>query len=76
MSTRMSSESEYIAGLARCHSKRFLKPWVWARESQLPISASITGQRGWLNLRFLMVSATRVPTESQREQRHEETGRR
>jgi hypothetical protein len=32
-----------------------------------------TDQRGWLNLRLLMATLTRVPTESQREQRHEET---
>ena len=40
MSTRMSSESEYNAESERCRNKPFLNLWVWARESQLSISAS------------------------------------
>jgi hypothetical protein len=39
MSTRMSSESEYSAGSGRFQSKRFPNFLVWARNSQLPMSA-------------------------------------
>jgi hypothetical protein len=39
MSTSMSSDPIITRESERCQRKPFLKLWVWARESQLPISA-------------------------------------
>jgi len=39
MSTSMSSGPIITHEPGRCQKKRFLNPWVWARESKLPVSA-------------------------------------
>ncbi len=40
MSTSMSSDPIITRESGRCQRKPFLNLWVWARESQLPISAN------------------------------------